>query len=172
MNIGIGFEVGGIMKSAKIFFIVISILLFIILFSCGQGTNNADQNAGELKYLNTVYGGCNNTSRSTIEAFVSDSGSDTVFYSVSGDILKISIGQNYVCCAPFELRQQQENHNLLITMYDTCRPDSGCYCKCPCYYEFEVFFSGYDHETYYLKVYLHDPRQAADSLMHEIVIEG
>jgi hypothetical protein len=159
------------MKSSKILFSIISALLLIILFSCGQGTNNAEQKTVELKYLNTVYGGCNSTNRSNIEEFVTAFGNDTVYYSVTGDILKISIGQNYVCCAPFELRQQQENHNLLITMYDTCRPDSSCYCKCPCYYEFDVLFSGYDHETYYLKVYLHDPRQAADSLMHEIVIQ-
>jgi hypothetical protein len=140
--------------------------------SCQEESGSTDQDAGELQYLNTVYGGCNNLNQLNIEEFVPDFKNDTVFYSVSDDTLKITVGQNYICCAPFELLQQQDNRNLLITMKDTCNwPYNSCYCRCPCYYEFEVYYSGYDHKTYYLKVYLHDPRQAADSLMHDIVIE-
>ena len=160
------------MKMKNIFIICFFLIPLVVLFSCGQGTDSADQNAGELKYLNTVYGGCNNTTEQNITEFIADFKNDTVFYSINGDILKITIGQNYICCAPFEVLQRQQNQNLLITLNDTCNwPDSSCYCKCPCYYDFDVYFSGYNNDTYYLKVYLHDPRQAADSLIHDVVIK-
>ncbi len=169
---GAEFQVGGIMKLSKIFVIFIFILLFTIFFSCGQGTNSTDQNTSELKYLNTVYGGCNSTARQTITEFVCDFKNDTIYYSVTGEILKITIGLNYICCAPFGLHQYQENQNLFITLYDSCgQTGSPCHCKCVCYYDFDTYFSNYLHDTYYLKVYLHDPQQTADSLIHDIVIQ-
>jgi hypothetical protein len=160
------------MKISKIFVFLILLVPLMLYQFCGQGPGSLGQNTGELKYLNTVYGGCNNTNRANISDFIPEFKNDTVYYSSSGDTLKISIGLNYICCAPFVVQQYQEDQNLFITLKDTCNLARGiCYCRCMCYYDFDVYFSDYNHRAYFLKVYLHDPRQPADSLIHDIVIK-
>ena len=156
------------MKSSKIFFIIIFVLLFIILFSCGQGANNADQNFSKLQYIRTVYGGCNGKAIQNISQFISEFKNDTVYYSINDDILKISIGMNYNCGAYFEVSRYVENQNLEITLNDTTFGTA----KCICYYNFDIYFSGYNYNPYYLKIYLYKRGQATqDSLFADIIIE-
>jgi hypothetical protein len=156
----------------RISILIIFSLALIRLLSCGQGSDSTGENGGELKYLQTVYGGCNATFNRSEIPDTDDQQSDTVYYSVQDDILTITIGLNYICCAPFTLFQRQENQNLFITLYDSCGQTSEpCYCRCMCYYDFETSFSGYHQDTYNLKVFLHDPRQPADSLIFDLRIQ-
>ena len=139
---------------------------------CTKDSSSTDQeNEKILTYLTTKYGGCNGQTSFNKAALRSYIENDTVFYTIIEDTLRISIGQNYICCAPFEVLSNQDDNHLKITLNDTCpAPYFPCYCRCICYYEFEVNYLNYQGGLYYLSIYLYDPRQAADSLIHEQII--
>ncbi len=156
----------------KLFILVFSIILLNQFLSCTKDTSSTDQdNEKKLTYFTTNYGGCNGQTsfeKTSLRSYIKN---DTVFYSIRDDTLHISIGHNYICCAPFEVLSIQEDNHLKIILNDTCRaPYESCYCRCNCYYEFEVIFLNYTAGVCYLSIYLHDPRQAADSLIHEQII--
>jgi hypothetical protein len=160
------------MKVLKL--IVILSILVSLMLNCRKNTNGFDRKDNLLKYVNTKYGGCNDQRdlNKTINHFEYEK--DTVYYSIKKDTLKISIGHNYICCAPFKLFQHQENNNLIITLCDTCNdPYISCYCRCNCYYNFDTYYANYhlNDNNYLLKVFIHDPRQVADSLIHQIIIK-
>ncbi len=160
------------MYSKKLFY-ALSIIIFINpLLYCTKDTSSTDQNAvNKLIYFTTIYGGCNGQTSFEKTFRKSNSENDTVFYTISDDTIRISIGHNYICCAPFEVLLNQENNNLNITLNDTCRdPYNSCYCRCNCFYEFEVDYLNYQGDQFYLSIYLHDPRQSVDSLIHELII--
>jgi hypothetical protein len=160
------------MKIKNIFIIYLFLLPFLLVLSCGQERNSTSHNASELNFLYTIYGGCNSIFRQNEIELTEEFKNDTVYYSVAGDVIKIMIGLRYICCSPFALLQHQENQDLFITLYDSCgQTNTPCPCRCICYYDFETTFSNYHHDIYYLKVYLHNPRQATDSLIHDIVIK-
>ncbi len=160
------------MKGRKIVFLVGIIISLNQLSYCTADKNTLKENSAEkLSYIGTKYGGCNGQVNFEKRVFKLNSENDTVFYAIHDDTLKISIGQNYICCAPFEVTSAQENNNLNITLKDTCSdPYISCYCRCNCYYEFEVDYLNYQGEPIHLYVYLHDPRQSADSLIHQLEI--
>jgi hypothetical protein len=159
------------MRVFKIF-IIISICISTSM-NCRKNMNGFDRKENSLKYLTTKYSGCNDQRdlNKTVSPIYFEK--DTVYYSINTDTLKISIGHNYICCAPFKLFQHQENNNLIITLCDTCNdPYVSCYCRCNCYYAFDTYYTNYRiSNDYLLKVYIHDPRQPADSLIHQLIVK-
>jgi hypothetical protein len=163
---------GDYMKAYKL--IVIISMFISILLNCKKNTSSFERNENKLTYLTTKYSGCNGQGNlnNILKSF--DFMHDTVYYSINKYSLKISIGHNYICCAPFKLFQHQENNNLIITLCDTCNdPYVSCYCRCNCYYKFDVYYANYhfNDNKYLLKVFIHDPRQLADSLIHQLIIK-
>jgi hypothetical protein len=159
-------------KALKIF-VIISILISPLM-NCRKNTSGFDRKENSLTYLSTKYSGCNGQRDLNKPVNSIEFEKDTVYYSINKDTLKISIGHNYICCAPFKLFQHQEKNNLIITLCDTCNdPYISCYCRCNCYYTFDAYYANYriSDDAYLLKVYIHDPRQPADSLIHQLIIE-
>ncbi len=91
-----------------------------------------------------------------------------MYYSINDDILKISIGMNYNCAAYFEVAQYLENQNLEITLNDTTFGTA----KCICYYNFDIYFSGYNYNPYYLKIYLYKRGQASKIVYSLILLSN
>jgi hypothetical protein len=151
------------------------ILIFVIgqLFSCKGDINISNQiNDNKLIYINTNYGGCNGITTFTKNRLHSFAKNDTVFYLRNHDTLKVYIGQNYICCAPFKVIANQKEIQLDIIIKDTCNfPIESCYCRCMCYYEFEVIFLAYYSHIYHLNIYLEDPRQDQTILINQLIIK-
>jgi len=160
------------MKAVRIFVIP---ALFIALWSgCRKSTSGPALNPAPLIHVGTTYGGCNGQRDVGVPKRESIFRNDTVSYSVRRDTLRVFIGLNYICCAPFTLQQRQEKNILTVTLADTCNePYSSCYCRCMCYYEFEAAFSNFNPggDPLLLRVFLRDPRQQSDSLLHHMQIQ-
>jgi len=135
------------MYTKKLWYAIRIIILLNHLQYCTKDSSSTDHNPiSRLIYVTTLYGGCNGQTSFENTFLKPFSESDTVFYTISDDTLRISIGHNYICCAPFEVLSNQENNNLNITLSDTCpAPYAACYCRCNCYYEFEVNYSNLQH---------------------------
>lgn len=157
--------------NAKILLITLGVVLLMSqLLFCNK---DAEVEDSDLYHLETLYRGCNGQTDPLAGLQKSSADPDTVFYTISDDTLSITIGHNYICCAPFVVISEQEGTNLTLTLRDTCSaPYDSCYCYCYCYYEFQVDYLNYHGEELQLSVYIHDPTQTGDSLIHELVIDG
>jgi hypothetical protein len=116
--------------------IIFPTILFIIILSCTKKNE-----LGDLKYVNTVPGGCviekGSQSKGTLYK------SDVLTYSVINDTLNIFVGFNTTCCQEFNSSSSIKGDSILIKI----TPTQIGVCNCICYYTFDFKYIG--HGNYY-----------------------
>lgn len=119
-------------------------------------------------------GGCNGMQEGQLTAKRSmEEKSDTVSYSIIGDILKIHVGLNHVCCTPFTTTASIVDSLIRMELTDTCSPPAfNCYCRCRCYYTFDFNFDLGKSKDYKYQIYLKEARVTSPKLMEEGVVFG
>ncbi len=166
------------MKIKYVFEILTGIIICstIILLGCEEKNNstiNEDQKQDSTKhihFLKSDLGGCNNkATMENIEA--GEERNDTVIINMSNDSLQISVGLNYICCAPFITNCSSNNDSIFISITDTCPNPNNCYCKCYCYYTFDYYFDNISDNEYYWQIILSDPREINDTIFDKGIIE-
>lgn len=139
------------------------LILAVFLLPWGIGCDReAGQEAapGNITLVGTHPSGCNNLHAGDMKSALPE-GRDTVTFSLRKDTLVMFTGINYICCAPFRTSATTQNDSLVVTLEDRCNyPQENCYCKCMCYYTWELLFTGFRQGTLRgFRVILDDPRQ-------------
>jgi hypothetical protein len=127
------------------------IVISVVLCNCEHENNNKHKT---LHYLNTVYGGCNNSDH--LKSAFTEVDNDTVIFNIENDTLSLYVGVNYICCAYFEGKSEFVGDSLFVTVADTCSSDDMCYCHCMCYYTFDFLYNDIDAGEIPCKVRLWD----------------
>ncbi|UCH09864.1 MAG: hypothetical protein JSU61_11715, partial [Fidelibacterota bacterium] len=119
------------------------------------------------------YGGCNGefslpkTRAQLNHKVYGEPGRDTLTYEVD-DELRIFLGLNYICCAPFVAESEVMGDTLVLAVRDTCAvPSETCYCRCMCYYTFTWTFAVAEAGETNLRVELHDPRVDGVAILYQ-----
>ena len=117
-----------------------------------------------IQFQNVTYGGCAglfDMSEAALNRWDSGDpyGEPDTLIVVWDDSLKIFLGLNYICCAPFTADHAVQGDTLVLAARDTCPdPYTDCYCRCICYYTFNWTFAGGEEDLNHLRVELYDPR--------------
>lgn len=141
------------------------IKIFIMLFgiialntSCNKDDILEEPNDKQkVSYLKSALGGCNEKALENIDFDVAKN--DTVIMNLASDTLKMSVGLNYICCAPFITDCTTSNDSIFISISDTCTTAPDCYCRCNCYYTFDYFFKINESKNYYWHILINNPRE-------------
>ncbi len=146
---------------------------FFLINGCEDSTsietNKQQDSTKSIHYLNSDLGGCNNKNMENIEA--GKEKNDTVTIKISNDTLQISVGLNYICCAPFITDCNINNDSIFISITDTCPNPNTCYCRCYCFYTFDYYFDSIYDNKYYWQIILSDPREVNDTIFDKGIIE-
>jgi len=112
------------------------ILILFFLFVTYTGCDKEE--LGNLKYVDTISGGCflDKGSSSKGDPLVKP---DTLTYSITSDRLNIFVGFNATCCSEFNSSASIEGDSILIKILTA---QIGL-CNCICYYTYNFKFSGY-----------------------------
>jgi hypothetical protein len=110
--------------------ILISILFFSLLISCNK-------NPGELKYSETIAGGCAAGKGVTSSSDVS-SETDKVTYLILNGNLELTVGFNATCCGQYSTTAEIEGDTITIRIVTI---QAGI-CNCICYYTYDFKFTG------------------------------
>lgn len=150
-------------------FLIIILGIAISITGCDKNESsiNSDvinqDSTKNIHFLKSDLGGCNNkTTMENIE--FGEEKNDTVIINISNDTLLISIGLNYICCAPFITECNINNDSIFISITDTCPKPNNCYCRCDCYYTFDYYFDNVSNGQYYREIILSDPRKENDTI--------
>ena len=172
---GIRQETGGTSKDAatrvrglrSLIAVVICLAVTAMFFGCGK--DEPKESKENLQYLKTELGGCNRQLPDDSETRSSETKGDTVVITVSDDSVRVFVGLNYICCAPFETNCETIDDTIIMYIVDTCsNPYEECYCRCMCYYTFDFIFTHQGQFNQKYKVLLIDPRKEE----HVIISEG
>ena len=111
------------------------ILILFFLLTTFIGCDKKE--LGNLKYLDTISGGCflDKGSSSKGDPFFKP---DTLTYSITNDSLNIFVGFNSTCCSEYSSSTSVEADSILIKIITT---QIGL-CNCICYYTYNFKFSG------------------------------
>ena len=147
---------------------VAACLAVVAMFSnCDKSESKVPKE--NLQYVKTELGGCNRQLPDDSETRSSGTKSDTVVITVSDDSVRVFVGLNYICCAPFETNCETIDDAIIMYVVDTCsNPYEECYCRCMCYYTFDFIFTHQGQFNQKYKVLLIDPRKEE----HVIISEG
>ncbi|MBN2775344.1 MAG: hypothetical protein JXR31_13900 [Prolixibacteraceae bacterium] len=146
------------MNKNKIALILICSIFLITLLICCENQTSETNNSNEIRYEQTIPGGCNGEMFSGLKS--TEAEPDTLIFSVYNDTLSMFIGINYICCAPFVSDISISNDSIFAEITDTCNyPEESCYCRCMCYYSWDFLFTGYEGDTYHYKVILNNPQE-------------
>ena len=151
------------MKAIKYILLVIVVSLYTV--ACDK----TEEDKTPIQYLKTTLGGCNSEKNDSkkfdSENFDSEK-IDTVVVSVIDDNIRVFVGKNYTCGAPFETQCETINDTVFMYIIDTCQDISECYERCICYYTFDfVFKKGKLNQEY--KIILIDPRKEVPEIIEE-----
>ena len=149
------------MKKLIFFFVP---LLLIILTQCGEETDTKPTDL-MITYLKTNLGGCNNQDSENIKRASDDYADSVGIDIINEDTLKVFVGLNYICCAPFFSETEIVNDTIIMTISDTC--SSSCYCRCYCYYTWDFLFTDFEEKEYSYKIILNNPREEESILFRE-----
>jgi hypothetical protein len=147
------------MKTVHIMFI----LCLFLLVACDDKEDNGE-NQVNIKYLETVLGGCN--AESNLRSNEVPFENDTVIISNIKDTLSIFIGHNYSCGAPFKTSHEITDEGISVNIIDTCAT-MDCYQRCSCYYTFDYKFIQQNKNNYKCKILLFDPRKAEPEILFD-----
>jgi hypothetical protein len=144
------------------------LIYFTCLFLAGCGEDNNTNDANPVQFVKVTPGGCNLVEQNELKSFEPE-GPDTVFYLFKNDTLHLNIGINYICCAPFTSETRITADSIFITLSDTCPApvDNSCYCRCMCYYTWEMEFVITNSHKYYYRIFLDDPREEDTIIFRE-----
>ena len=110
--------------------LIISILLFATFISC-------DKDLGNLKYMETVPGGCAIEKGSFLKS-AQILKNDTVSYSITDGNLDLFVGFNATCCGQYSTSYEIKEETIFIRILTTQSGD----CNCICYYTYNFRFTG------------------------------
>ena len=149
-------------KQMNIFVVILVILTSTL--GCNKDENKPLENeAVQIHYLKSALSGCNNKTEENIKS--GEEKNDSVIIRFLNDTLIISVGLNYICCAPFITDCNTKNDSIFISIIDTCpNPYQECYCRCGCYYTFDYFFNSLSNKNYYWQILLSDPREENNTI--------
>lgn len=147
----------------KLIFVFVPLFL-IFLTHCEKET---DTNPAEKKitYVKTNLGGCNNQDLDILKSAAGDYADTVGIEIIDKDTLKVSVGMNYICCAPFDSEIEIVNDTVVMTISDTC--STSCYCRCYCYYTWDFLFTDFEEKVYSYKIVVKNPREEDPMLFRE-----
>ncbi len=102
-----------------------------------------------VNYLNTEFGGCNETATESLSLNYEDE-VDTLIINEQSDSLNIFVGLNMTCCLTFEAESEIVGDTLVLHL-NTLTDDA---CDCICYYTFNYIFEDYNGQGFYYKFYV------------------
>ncbi|MFC1547905.1 hypothetical protein ACFL5M_05200 [Candidatus Neomarinimicrobiota bacterium] len=149
----------------------LTLLVFTTLIvACNTSTSSDPE---PLQLHEVVYGGCagmfnipvDELSASPTDPVLIDEGPDTLIVTWD-DSLKIFLGLNYICCAPFVIGHEIIQDTMVLAVRDTCPVLQVCGCDCMCYYTFTWKFKGGAEEIGNLRVELFDPRVGTVAVLY------
>ena len=144
--------------------IVPALVCGAVFTSCDSG--NAEQKNENLQYVTTELGGCNLKSALKSDGLETEEDKeDKIVISVLEESVHVFVGINYICCAPFETKSETIDDVLHIYIIDVC--DTGCYCRCMCYYTFDFVFTHQGKFNQKYKVLLIDPLEEEPLIISE-----
>ena len=155
--------------------LIIILSIVVSISGCDKDDNsiNSDvvnqDSTKNIHFIKSDLGGCNNQTMENIE--FGEEKNDTVIINVSNDTLQISIGLNYICCAPFITDCNTKKDSIFISITDTCPNPNNCYCRCDCYYTFDYYFDSLSTGKYYWEIILSDPREENDTIFNKGTID-
>lgn len=116
-----------------------------LAISCSKGKN---ENRPTLLLLTTEKGGCFNGVKSATR----DSNADTVFFTISNNLLQMNVQINNNCCSKLVDSIAITEDKITAYIADSC--SIGCECKCICSYTYRYTFSEYSCKslTYEIKL--------------------
>ncbi|MFC1620378.1 hypothetical protein ACFL45_10585 [Candidatus Neomarinimicrobiota bacterium] len=152
----------------------LTLLVFTTLIvACNTSTSSDPE---PLRFHEVVYGGCARIFNMPVPELSAspipvsfDEGPDTLIVTWN-DSLKIFLGLNYICCAPFVIGHEILQDTLVLAVRDTCV--LSCYCDCICYYTFTWKFEGGAEEIGNLRVELFDPRVGTVAVLYREPLEA
>ena len=142
--------------------LIITLSIVISITACDKADVINQNSSRSIHFLRSELGGCNNQTMENIE--FGEEKNDTVIIYISKDTLQISIGLNYICCAPFITDCRTNNDSIFISITDTCLNQNNCYCRCDCYYTFDYYFDSISNGQYYWEVILSDSSEVNDTI--------
>jgi hypothetical protein len=141
-------------------------LTLLIAIALITACTTPSSDPGPLQLQEVAYGGCAGifnmlvpeAAAAAVFPSVLNEGPDTLIVDWD-DTLKVFLGLNHICCAPFTAEYQIIQDTLMLAVRDTCPPPyTTCYCWCYCYYTFTWKFLGAGDDLNHLRVELYDPR--------------
>jgi hypothetical protein len=169
------------MKTKKILFTiaVCSVMLFFIAFACSEvdnENNGGGTGADAITFIETELSGCNNDneklSKSSIRASSEegDTERDTVIITETNDSIRVYVGHNYDCGAPFVADYEIKEDSVFMYITDTCA-NVDCYERCFCCYKFDFLFKKQGEREYGYKIVLTDPRKTDQKILSEGILK-
>jgi len=133
------------MKKGTVAILCSVVLILLAVVGC-----NKLKNTENLQYIKTELGGCN--LRSEQKSSDTETKSDTVIITISGDSVHIFVGLNFACKElPFETRYEIIDDVIVIHIVDS----GGEYYRCICYYTFDFVFKYQGEINQKYKILLH-----------------
>ena len=150
-------------------FIIVIALLFSMVFC--QNEDELDKDA-KISFVKTELGGCNLKFKSSNQSTDNTVRNDSVNISNKNDSIRVFVGINYFCCAPFNTDCQINNDTIIMSINDTCLyPKTNCYCYCDCYYTFNFKFFEEGRNNYNYKIVLNSPLENKSKTIKEGVMK-
>lgn len=153
-----------------------NVLLFVFLFSflllfCMCDEELVENSGSSISFLELIPGGCNLGDENALKSgFMNER--DTVFFSQNADTITMFVGLEYICCAPFAGSVQINSDTIIFVITDTCNVNSAsCYCRCMCYYTWNVRLIDVNSESFAYKIILNDPNVNVPILFREGLIQ-
>ena len=159
----------------RLFGVIIPALICGMAFS-GCDSNKAEPEeeevvvfTGELQYVKTEFGGCIRESSLKSDESESEPKEHEVVVTATKESVRVFVGLNYICCAPFETNCETIGDVVVMYIIDAClNPYADCYCRCMCFYTFDFVFEHQGTFKQKYKIVLIDPREED----HVVISEG
>jgi hypothetical protein len=110
--------------------ILFPFILLTALISC-------DKEPGELKYSETIPGGCAAGKGTSVESYLT-SETDRVICTIVDGNLDLFVGFSATCCGQYSTAYEIKGDTILIEILTT----QAGQCNCICYYTFDFKFTG------------------------------
>ena len=125
--------------------VILLVLVFAVaLVNCKKVTR-------QTQFKTIEYTGCNNKTELSDDYREAINQTDTLVASIKDDLLKLTVGVNYICCSTFKATQTIDGNNITLSITETtASPD--LYCRCTCYYTFDFYYTDIVYDSYVVKV--------------------
>ncbi|MFC2605359.1 MAG: hypothetical protein ACFN20_06620, partial [Bacteroidota bacterium] len=108
-----------------------AVILLVVIFAVALV--NCKKVTRQTQFKTIEYTGCNNKTELSEDYREAINQTDTLVASIKDDLLKLTVGVNYICCSTFKATQTIDGNNITLLITETtASPD--LYCRCTCYY--------------------------------------